>query len=136
GWKVVALDRSGAEVRELHATDSQPAPVTGTTPSDRVQRAAERAVDPVPQAAMPAAVQPSTGELLAVAQNEPADAQGSLALSGQYPPGSTFKTVTATAVLESGAAGIDTPVECPPTKTFNGRVIPNDEEFDLGTVPL
>jgi len=136
GWKVVALDRSGAEVRELHATDSQPAPVTETTLSDRVQRAAERAVDPVPQAAMLVAVQPSTGELLAVAQNEPADAQGSLALSGQYPPGSTFKTVTATAVLESGAAGIDTPVECPPTKTFNGRVIPNDEEFDLGTVPL
>jgi cell division protein FtsI/penicillin-binding protein 2 len=81
-------------------------------------------------------MQPSTGELLAVAQNAPADAQGPIALMGRYPPGSTFKIVTATAALTDGKVTGATPVACPPTITIEGREIPNAGKFDKGTIPL
>ncbi|MFB9569409.1 penicillin-binding transpeptidase domain-containing protein [Saccharopolyspora hordei] len=136
GWRVVAVDPSGAEAAVLHEVAARPVEPVTVTLGDRTQRAAEQAVDAVPQAAMLVAVQPSSGDLLAVAQNPAADAQGPVALTGQYPPGSTFKTVTATAGLEAGKVNVDTPVECPGTKVFDGRVLPNDEEFDLGRVPL
>ncbi|GAA4855534.1 penicillin-binding transpeptidase domain-containing protein [Saccharopolyspora cebuensis] len=136
GWRVVAVDGGGAETAVLHEVAPRPVEPIGTTLSDPTQRAAEQAVDPVPQAAMLVAMRPSSGEVLAVAQNDPADRQGPVALTGQYPPGSTFKAVTATAALESGAVGIDTPVACPARQTFDGREIPNDKEFELGTVPL
>ncbi|MEV6228358.1 penicillin-binding transpeptidase domain-containing protein [Saccharopolyspora shandongensis] len=136
GWRVVTLDAAGQEAAELHGVAERPVAPTNVTLGDRAQRAAEQAVDPIPQAAMLVAMQPSTGEVLAVAQNAPADAQGPVALSGQYPPGSTFKTVTATAALGSGKVGIDTPVECPGEKVFDGRPLPNDKKFDLGVVPL
>ncbi len=41
-----------------------------------MQRAAEGALAPLPTPAALVAIQPSTGNLLAVAQNAPADAQG------------------------------------------------------------
>jgi hypothetical protein len=137
GWKVAIEDASGKETAELSKVDAKPVEPTQITISDQVQRAAEAAVDPVPQAAMIVAIKPSTGELLAVAQNDPADQQGSLALTGQYPPGSTFKIMTATAALEKGNVKVNSPVECPGKKQFAGDyVLPNDKEFDLGRVPL
>lgn len=137
GWKVAISDASGNETAELHKVPGKPVEPTQVTLSDDVQRAAEAAVDPVPQAAMIVAIKPSTGELVATAQNDPADAKGPLALTGQYPPGSTFKMVTGAAALEKGNVKIDTPVECPGKKQFAGDyVLPNDKEFDLGRVPL
>ncbi|GAA2780139.1 penicillin-binding transpeptidase domain-containing protein [Saccharopolyspora taberi] len=136
GWRVTTVNEGGGEAATLHDVPPRPVGPVNATLSDRVQRAAEQAVDPVPQATMLVAMQPSTGEVLAVAQNAPADAQGAVALTGQYPPGSTFKIATATAALETGQLGIDTPVACPAKKVFDGRVVPNDKEFDLGTVPL
>ena len=47
------------------------------------------------------AVQPSTGDILAVA-NRPADSSYDRALEGRYPPGSTFKVVTTAALLRDG----------------------------------
>ncbi|MGP4018241.1 penicillin-binding transpeptidase domain-containing protein [Saccharopolyspora sp. 5N708] len=136
GWRVVTLDATGNTATELHSVAERPVATTNVTLSDRTQQAAEQALDSVPQAAMLVAVQPSTGDVLAVAQNAPADAQGPVALSGQYPPGSTFKTVTATAGLETGKVDVNTPVDCPGKKVFDGRVLPNEDEFDLGRVPL
>ena len=136
GWRVVTLNTAGVEAATLHDVPSRPVAAVNSTLSDKVQKAAEKAVDPKQQPTMLVAMQPSTGELLAVAQNAPADAQGAVALTGQYPPGSTFKIATATAGLETGKVGIDTPVQCPAKKQFDGRWVPNDKEFDLGTVPL
>jgi cell division protein FtsI/penicillin-binding protein 2 len=82
------------------------------------------------------AMQPSTGELLAVAQNAAADKQGPVALMGRYPPGSTFKIVTAAAALAAGKVTHATPVGCPATITVEGREIPNSGKFDKGTIPL
>lgn len=81
------------------------------------------------------AIQPSTGEILAVAQNSTAG-RDPLALYGHYEPGSTFKIVTATAALTGGLATADTPVPCPGKATIGTRQITNDDSFELGTVPL
>ncbi|WP_246195496.1 penicillin-binding transpeptidase domain-containing protein [Halopolyspora algeriensis] len=136
GWSVVTRNAAGRQVQTLHNTPPKPAKSVSTTLSDRVQKAAESAVDPLPKAAAIVAMQPSTGELLAVAQNAPADRNGAVSLTGRYPPGSTFKIVTALAALESGRVDMHTPVECPATTVVNGREIPNAHHFDLGTVPL
>lgn len=101
-----------------------------------VQSAAQNAVDGTGQAASIVAIQPSTGGLLAVAQNSAADAQGPVSLEGLFPPGSTFKTITTAAALESGVVGPEDVVPCPASITVSGRTIPNDEDFALGPVPL
>lgn len=101
-----------------------------------VQKAAQDAVDGTGQAASIVAIQPSTGGVLAVAQNSAADAQGPVALEGLFPPGSTFKTITTAAALESGVVGPEDVVPCPASITVSGRTIPNDEDFALGPVPL
>jgi cell division protein FtsI/penicillin-binding protein 2 len=137
GWSVVAIDdATGGAVRTFVEHGPQPGN-TVTVGMDRgVQAAAEDAVEPVAQQAMLVAVSPSTGELLAVAQNAPADAAGPLALTGRYPPGSTFKIATAAAAMAGLALTPSSPVPCPATTVINGRMVPNIDRFDLGTVPL
>jgi Penicillin binding protein transpeptidase domain/NTF2-like N-terminal transpeptidase domain len=136
GWRVVSLNATGAEVDALHEQQPKPGTTVTTTLSRATQLAAESALRDVPQQAMIVALQASTGEVLAVAQNAPADAAGPLALTGQYPPGSTFKIVTAVAALQAGVANAGTPVPCPGTTVIDGRLVPNINRFDLGTVPL
>ncbi|GAB2783721.1 penicillin-binding transpeptidase domain-containing protein [Amycolatopsis magusensis] len=136
GWRVLTTDTGGGEVAELHAQEAKPADAVTTTLSRRTQAAGERAIEAVPGAAMIVAMRPSTGELLAVAQNAPADQQGPIALTGRYPPGSTFKIVTAAAGLSAGKVTAASPVDCPATMVVDGRLIPNNDRFALGTVPL
>ena len=136
GWSVAAVDAGGGPV----ATLAEQAPTPGTTVAvalDRaLQTAAEDAVEPVGQQAVLVAVQPSTGNLLAVAQNGAADAAGALALTGRFPPGSTFKIVTALAGVERAGLTADTAGACPGETVIGGRPVPNHDRFDLGTVPL
>jgi cell division protein FtsI/penicillin-binding protein 2 len=80
------------------------------------------------------AMQASTGEILAVAQNAAANALGDPALTGLYPPGSSFKIVTATAGLTSGVIAPGQPVGCPGSLNIDGRLIRNHIDFDLGNV--
>ena len=103
GWKVIIVDTTGGALETL---DDHPA-VAGQrvvlTLDSTIQQAAEAALAAqVPQPAVLLVMQPSSGEILAVAQNSAANAQGTPALTGQYPPGSTFKVVTATAGLDRG----------------------------------
>lgn len=136
GWRVATVDLSGAEVEELYAKPAEPAEAVQVALSRKVQAAAQAALDTAPYAGMIVAIQPSTGEVLAVAQNAAADKEGAVALTGRYPPGSTFKIATATAALESGSVTADTMVGCPGTTTIEGRQIPNSNKFDKGTIPL
>jgi hypothetical protein len=136
GWSIVTVNTVGAEVQTLAGQPARPAPTVATTLSRTVQAAGEDAVEDVPNPAMIVMLQPSTGDVLAVAQNGPADAQGALSLTGRYPPGSTFKIVTAAAALQGGELTPQTPVQCPATTDIGGRVVPNIDLFGLGTVPL
>jgi cell division protein FtsI/penicillin-binding protein 2 len=113
-------------------------PVPGTpvqTPLvPALQNAADAAVAGQPLATHLVVVRPGTGEVLAVSSNEAANPAN--ALSGQFPPGSSMKTMTATALLSAGALTPASPVPCPGTTTVEGREFENEDQFDLGTVPL
>jgi cell division protein FtsI/penicillin-binding protein 2 len=136
GWRIITTDVSGAEASELYAKAAEPAEAAHVTLSTKVQNAAQTALAAEKTPSMLVAMQASTGELLAVAQNAPADKQGALALTGRYPPGSTFKIVTAIAGLESGKTQPNARVGCPGTITIDGRVVPNAGKFDKGVIPL
>lgn len=134
GWAVLAETPSGPE--RVGGEDAGPVGDIASTLDIGMQRAAEAALAPLATPAAIVAIQPSTGALLTVAQNAPADAQGPIALTGLYPPGSTFKTVTVSAALQAGQVTPDTIVGCPGTENIEGRQIPNDDNFELGDVPL
>ncbi|MEA5366377.1 penicillin-binding transpeptidase domain-containing protein [Amycolatopsis sp., V23-08] len=136
GWRIVTQDVTGGEVSELQAEPPKPGPAITSTLSARVQAAAEKALETAGFPAALVAIQPSSGDILAVAQNEEADAEGSLALAGRFPPGSTFKIITAAAALADGDVEAGSPVDCPGTTTIENRVVPNEGRFDLGRVPL
>ena len=136
GWRIVTVTPLGEEVETLASQQPRSVPTLTTTVDRAVQIAGERAVDGVSNAAMIVAIQPSTGEILGVAQNSAADAQGALALTGRYPPGSTFKIVTAAAALQAKQVALDSPVACPATTVVGEREVSNDRFFNLGTVPL
>ncbi|MGH3533272.1 MAG: penicillin-binding transpeptidase domain-containing protein [Pseudonocardiaceae bacterium] len=127
-------DAQGNTVAQVGQFAGHPGSPLNTTLDTRVQQAAETALSGVGLHAAIVAVRPSTGEILAVANSD--SAPFDIALAGQYPPGSTFKIVTATAVLSSRVAQSNSPVPCPGTVTIDGRTIPNENAFNLGTVSL
>ena len=135
GWSV-EIDNPGAEPIEVAGAPMGEVDDLVSTLEIRIQEAAQSAVDGSGQAASLVAIQPSTGGILAVAQNSAADQQGPVSLEGRFPPGSTFKVVTTAAALESGVVGPDEIVPCPAQITVSGRTIPNDDDFALGEVPL
>jgi cell division protein FtsI/penicillin-binding protein 2 len=57
------------------------------------------------------------------------------AFDGRYPPGSTFKIVTAEALLASGMTP-DDEVACPSETTVGGLRVPNAGGLDLGTTTM
>ncbi|HEY7594734.1 MAG TPA: penicillin-binding transpeptidase domain-containing protein [Actinophytocola sp.] len=131
GWYVASANAAGKDVRVLHGRPTKP---LASTLSQPVQAAAQTAVDGQAAPTMIVAIQPSTGDLLAVAQNAAAG-DDLVALHGLFPPGSTFKIATATALLDAGIAGIETVVPCPGSATIGQRTVRN-AGFELGDVPL
>ena len=136
GWSVYLVDDKGAAAERLTSTPPGATDPVRTTLDMRLQLLAQRAVAQETRPTVLVAISGSTGGILAAAQNQVADVQGPLAFSGLYPPGSTFKTITTAAALAANLVSPDTPVACPGRVTIENRTIPNDDEFDLGTVPL
>lgn len=136
GWRVVSVNQNGVDVAVLHEVDPAPAPSLTISLDRAVQRAAQNAVNTRGDKAMMVVIKPSTGELLAVAQNAAADADGLVATSGLYPPGSTFKMVTAGAAIERDMATPNSMVGCPGELDIGQRTIPNYGGFDLGLVSM
>nr|WP_255450540.1 penicillin-binding transpeptidase domain-containing protein [Skermania sp. ID1734] len=136
GWSVVTVNSNGAETDVLTETDPQPSPSFSISLDRSIQNAAQAAVDRRQEQAMMVVVQPSTGAILAIAQNKAADKEGSLATTGLYPPGSTFKMITAGAAISSGLATPATTVPCPGHIVIGERTIPNYDEFALGNVSM
>ncbi|GAB3686231.1 hypothetical protein GCM10027589_55040 [Actinocorallia lasiicapitis] len=103
-----------------------------TTIDPRIQSAAGQAVMTAKKNASMVVVRPSTGEILAVV-NKPGGYNR--ALMGQYPPGSTFKVVTAAALVAGGLDAGST-VNCPATTTIGGRTFKNAGYEKFGRIPL
>ncbi|MFE3079904.1 penicillin-binding transpeptidase domain-containing protein [Nocardia tengchongensis] len=136
GWSVVTVNSNGVDTDVLEEVDPQTSPSFSLSVDRYVQNSAQRAVDARTEQAMMVVVQPSTGAILAVAQNEAADKDGPVAATGLYPPGSTFKTVTAAAAMTAGLANPDTVVPCPSQIVVGERTIPNYDLFSVGSVAM
>lgn len=133
-FAVQRVDTAGKVLETLFGKVEDGQAAVKSTVSIAVQNAAQSAVDSYRGKAVIVAVQPSTGGVLAVAQNAAAGTSPS-ALNGLYAPGSTFKIVTATAALEAGVVTKDSQVPCPLTARIGTRTISN-EGFDLGTTTV
>jgi len=125
--------KDGQTVKVLYRFAGKDGEPVETTLDPRVQEAAEAALDPVAKPAALVALRPSTGALVAVV-NTPFDGYNR-ALLGRYPPGSTFKVVTAAALL-AGGLGPGDPVDCPKEAKVGGRTFGNFEDEVLGRIPF
>jgi cell division protein FtsI/penicillin-binding protein 2 len=102
-----------------------------------LQESAESILADEPSASAIVALEATTGAVLAAASG-PGGEGFSTATLGQYPPGSTFKIVTALALLRSGLTP-DSEVECTPTVTVDGWEFENYPGYptsSVGTIPL
>jgi cell division protein FtsI/penicillin-binding protein 2 len=123
--------QDGAAVKVLHRFPGEEGRPLETTIDPGLQRAGERALSGVRKPAALVAVKPSTGDLLAVV-NRPFEGYNR-AMLGRYPPGSTFKVVTAGALLEGGLR-TGAQVDCPREATVGGRRFGNFEDEVLGRI--
>jgi beta-lactamase class D len=117
------------------AGGAQPGTIV-TTLTTKLQSAAETALGNTSHEAMAVVIQPSTGKILAVAENSAASSAGDNPLTSLYPPGSTFKIVTASAAFNQGKLTPQSSVACPGTTSIEGRTIQNETQFDLGTTSV
>ena len=115
------------------------APVAGkpikVTLDTRVQTAADSALTAEKQPSSLVAVRISDGAVLAVA-NGPEPGGVNTAFTGQVPPGSTFKMVSAYGLLARDAITANTVVNCPKTVNVRGRDFKNSHNQELGAVPF
>jgi peptidoglycan glycosyltransferase len=100
------------------------------------------------------AIEPSTGAVKVMASNKPYDPNRvpyeleqlnlnkietpllNRATQGLYPPGSTFKVVTAAAGLESGVITPETAIDAPGSIDDEGHELANDFNEDFGPITL
>jgi peptidoglycan glycosyltransferase len=100
------------------------------------------------------AIEPSTGAVKVMASNKPYNPNRvpaefpklihneietpllNRATQGLYPPGSTFKVVTAAAGLESGAITPETTIDAPGTLEVEGQPLNNDFTENFGPIAL
>ncbi|MGB0119554.1 MAG: penicillin-binding transpeptidase domain-containing protein, partial [Solirubrobacterales bacterium] len=68
--------------------------------------------------------------------NDPAGPIVDRPVQGQYPPGSTFKLVTATAALDSGAINLDSLISSPATIDIQGNPLANADNSDYGDIDV
>ena len=130
----VVIRAGGEPIETLLAREGRPGRALATTLDTRVQAAAEGALAEQSDEAALVAVQPSTGDILAVA-NRPVNSTYNRALEGTYAPGSTFKVISTAALLRAGLE-VDETVDCPPTIDAGGRQFKNFEGGAEGPVPF
>jgi cell division protein FtsI/penicillin-binding protein 2 len=123
--------KTGKRVEVLQRWKGTPSKSVTVTLDPTVQAAADAALSGVAQPSALVAVDTATGEVRAVA-SRPLNGFNR-ALTGRYPPGSTFKIVSATASLNTGATAATT-VTCPGALEVGGRTFHNFEGEASGTI--
>lgn len=142
GSRTVETDLGGNEVAEQSTTAPRPGDNVVTTLDLDLQEVAERSLAENlagnGRGGAAVALDPNTGEVLAMAsyptydlanynknyasiQADSRHPEVNRATSGVYPPGSTFKMVTAIAGLEEGIISGDTYVTCTGTYEYGGQ---------------
>ncbi|MFJ5995976.1 penicillin-binding transpeptidase domain-containing protein [Streptomyces sp. NPDC092370] len=119
---VVRHDGDGApDTPLLTLAEGEPGKLT-TTISPNAQAAAEKAVKRFAQSSV-VAVKPSTGEVLAVANNRTDGFNA--AFEGQAAPGSTMKIITAAMLIDNGVTSMNGPAPCPDTAVWQSQTFKN-----------
>jgi len=149
GGRNVVVDVAGREVEVLEEVDPRPGGDAVLTLDLDLQRVAHAAFAPEGPGGRPLAgavvvLDPRGGDVLALVSSpayDPNDFVGGIdagtwralaedprrplhdrALSGQYPPGSTYKAIVAAAALEEGLVAPEEPVYCPGNWRLGRRV--------------
>jgi hypothetical protein len=108
-------------------------PTLSTTISAKAETAARAAVA-MHTGSSVVAIQPSTGHILAIANNA---GFNDFALTASVAPGSTMKIITSTYLFNSGLATANSPVACPSVEDVQGISFHNDAgESEPASTPL
>jgi hypothetical protein len=135
GLDVEIETAKGTAVKNSQAALIDPEDVQSisTTISSSAESAAQAAVNMHKQSSM-VVIQPSTGKILAIANN---DGFNDFALTADVSPGSTMKVITSAALLNAGVLNPQTPVACPKTFTVEGITFHNDKnETEPASTPF
>ncbi|MGB5986348.1 MAG: penicillin-binding protein 2 [Desulfobacterales bacterium] len=141
GGRQVEVNAAGQVVRVLQTVDFNPGYNIYLTLDAELQRRAEMLLEGVAGAAV--AMDPNTGNILVLAssptfdqndfvsglsqavwthlQTHPQRPMQNRAIQGEYPPGSTYKIITALAALEEGVCDESTTVFCPGFYRYGDR---------------
>ncbi len=108
-------------------------PNLATTISPQAEAAARAAVAAQRNSSM-VVIQPSTGKILAIANNA---GYNDFALTAQVAPGSTMKVITSTALINAGVLTASSAVACPEAYTVQGITYHNDDnESEPASTPF
>lgn len=121
------IQLGGKTLKTIEGSKGEP---VQTTLDPQVQAAAVGAVKDMEKPTSMVAIKPSTGEILAVVNNR---GGFNRALDGRYPPGSTFKAVTAIGLLAAGMSPQDR-VTCPKNANVGGLPIRNSDNEAFGSL--
>jgi cell division protein FtsI/penicillin-binding protein 2 len=124
--EVVAVTSAGLQVGVLARWPGVPGTSVRTTISSKVQSAALAALGGVSGSGEIIAVQASTGDVLAVAQNHGSGSPAAVdALNARLTPGTAFTIVSAAALLGAGVT-TGTPISCENSFTVGGQTFTSD----------
>ncbi|MGH2771662.1 MAG: penicillin-binding transpeptidase domain-containing protein, partial [Actinomycetota bacterium] len=128
---VSLVNATGTPVKSLQRYPGKLSEPVKTSLDVAVQQAVEAVLATVPQPAAIVVLDSATGEVRASATRPVSEFNR--AIGGRYPPGSTFKVVTAAAALGNGMKVTDK-IDCPPEIEINGRKFRNFEGLGLGMI--
>lgn len=134
GIEVVAVGADGQRRRLFRVAADRGRDLSTTIDPDLQIRAEEALAtlgEEGPRSAL-VAVRPSDGRILAVA-NGPGNGGLDVATAGQYAPGSTFKIVTALALLRAGVEPDDV-LSCTDTVEVDGRWFENYDDYPVSEI--
>jgi cell division protein FtsI/penicillin-binding protein 2 len=120
--------------RTLYQAPAEPGRPLRTTLELAAQQAADAALAGSASPTALVAIRISSGAVIASAVG-PDPGGYNIAFQGEYPPGSTFKIITALALLEHGLQPTAT-VACPANVTIDGKSFHNAEQEVLGRISL
>jgi cell division protein FtsI/penicillin-binding protein 2 len=135
--EVILEQRSGLSVMLLKRWQGTRGKAVHTTLDSTVQIAADEALDGQPTSGAIAAVQASTGKILAVASRKAGGMPSLSPLAGEYKPGQAFTIVSSAAILSAGLLkSPDAPIPCRRSNSVDGMPFRNNPPVSgLGAKP-